>query len=220
MRLLLCFSLLLVSAITLAQTRYVTDEISVPLRKGKGTEFKIVHKGLTSDTEVTLIRFDRASGWSQVKTEDGTTGWMPARFLVKEPTAGVLLSQSQESMTTLTQKNTGINEENRLLKEQIQQLQTQLSTVTGQAKEAKATLAYNEKVHSESLQIQKHRDQLLKNSLEKDTALSQLESEVDRLRKSERNQFFLYGVLAILLGAFLNILLPRLKQQKRHSEWV
>jgi SH3 domain protein len=46
-----------------------------------------------------------------------------------------------------------------------------------------------------------------------------LKAEVEVLENSQRNQFFLYGVITLFLSVVLVALIPRLKPKKRLSEW-
>eukprot|EP00903_Cladosiphon_okamuranus_P004445 g4443.t1 len=57
------------------------------------------------------------------------------------------------------------------------------------------------------------RSQLLQNELDLRVA------EIDRLKESEVKAFFLYGAGAVIAGAFLAIILPRLKPRRSQSEW-
>ena len=41
----------------------------------------------------------------------------------------------------------------------------------------------------------------------------------DRLSKSQRNTWFLYGAFAILLGALLTSIIPRLVRRKNYNGW-
>ena len=57
--------------------RTVTGSV-VNMRAGPGTGFDVVGQ-LTEGARAELLSV--AGGWSEVRTEDGTTGWMASRFL-------------------------------------------------------------------------------------------------------------------------------------------
>lgn len=54
------------------------DGSVVNVREGPGTEFGIV--GQLAEGQRAEVLFER-DGWAEVRAEDGTTGWMAARFL-------------------------------------------------------------------------------------------------------------------------------------------
>ena len=68
------------SAITAAQTRYVTDDFKVMLRTGPSVQNKIVDS-LNSGTRLEVLREDAGNGHSQVQTSSGKIGYVLTRFL-------------------------------------------------------------------------------------------------------------------------------------------
>jgi SH3 domain protein len=64
-----------------ADIRFVSPSIEVPVRRGQGTEYKIL-KLVKDGDRVELLKVNDA--WAQVKVGSGTIGWMPKRFLSTE----------------------------------------------------------------------------------------------------------------------------------------
>jgi SH3 domain protein len=88
MRALLIFVLVLFAAApSAAQTLYVSDMLTVPLRSGPSTAHRILHRGLPSGTELTRLGEDAAAGFTRVRTATGTEGWLETQYLVNEPIA-------------------------------------------------------------------------------------------------------------------------------------
>ena len=90
---------------------------------------------------------------------------------------------------------------------------TQIKTKYEQLQQAYNTLDTELAVHKQQLQELTTELQL------QQTALDVLEAENQKLRESERNTFFIYGICAVLSGALLTLLIPRLRVKKRYSEW-
>lgn len=65
-----------------AAPAWVKGEIRLNLRSGAGTEFKIIGSVKTGD-EVNVLSTTKK--WTQVRTADDKTGWIPAGYLENEP---------------------------------------------------------------------------------------------------------------------------------------
>jgi len=79
--------LALLSPFALAATQYISDELTVPLRRGASNAHKIIHAGLPSGTPLEVIGEDKDAGFTQVRLQNGTEGWVPTQYLVAEPVA-------------------------------------------------------------------------------------------------------------------------------------
>lgn len=116
-----------------AQTRYVTDQWSLPVRSGPGTDRKIF-TFLKSSDRVQVIANEEE--WSQVALSDGREGWVLSRYLTVEKPNKLALAELQtqhSSLSTqaadLTQENTQLKSENTGLKERVQSLESELSAL-------------------------------------------------------------------------------------------
>ena len=105
-RLILLLSLIYASGPLYAsdQIRYISDSFFVPLRVGPSNSHRIVHRGLKSGTQVTLLNIDKDKKFSQVRLGDGQTGWLPNRTLQAQPSAASQMAQLTEQLN-LTQPN-------------------------------------------------------------------------------------------------------------------
>ncbi|MBC7985016.1 MAG: TIGR04211 family SH3 domain-containing protein [Candidatus Obscuribacterales bacterium] len=85
-----------------AATQYITDQLTVPLRRGPSNGHKIIHAGLPSGTPLEIVSEDKASGFTQVRTMSGTDGWVPSQYLVVEPSARDRLTAAGKRVESLT----------------------------------------------------------------------------------------------------------------------
>lgn len=105
---------LLLAATARASTMYVQPSSEIPVRRGQGTEFKIV--SIVKDgTAVQYI--GEKNGWAEVKLGNGKQGWILKRYLSPTPP----LSQQVEQLT----------EEKETLAAEVATLQGQLDELTG-----------------------------------------------------------------------------------------
>jgi SH3 domain protein len=80
------WSCLLFTVAAHGQTRYVSDKLSVELRRGPSTEYLIL-RNLDSGSAVEVLE-QNSEGYSRVRVPDqGTEGWVLTRFLSTETSA-------------------------------------------------------------------------------------------------------------------------------------
>jgi len=84
-----------------AETRYISDVLHVPLRSGPSSEHRILHWGLRSGTALEVLGEDASAKFTQVRTGDGTEGWVPSQYLVNEPIAQDRLKAAQAQIERL-----------------------------------------------------------------------------------------------------------------------
>lgn len=83
----------------LAQEAWVVDkEVSLTLRTGAGTQYRIIDNLTTGDVATILAREE---GWTKVRTADGKEGWVSAGFLQASPPAQVELERMERDTEEL-----------------------------------------------------------------------------------------------------------------------
>ncbi len=85
-------------------TGWVTDQLSVTVRTGKGPEYAIV-KVLGSGTAVRVLERDPETGYARVRTPGGEEGWMLARYLMQQPAARERLPALEARVAELEAEN-------------------------------------------------------------------------------------------------------------------
>lgn len=99
------FMTLLVGAVAvptyeaMAQERaWVRGEIRLNLRSGPGTKYRILAGVATGDG---LSVLTRGEGWTQVRMQDGTEGWIPEGYLEPTPPPTIRLEQLESEVASL-----------------------------------------------------------------------------------------------------------------------
>jgi len=192
-----------------AQTAYVSDQLEITMRTGPAVKNKIT-KMLKSGDSVQVIK-ENPNGYTEVKTEDGRSGWVLKRYLMDAPSArtrlqeleaGELALQAQQlEIDTLRTKAGSSAEYAQSLELSNADLKAELKKVRQVAAD---TLAINEK--NQALAVE------LKQAKSTQTSL-QLENE--RLKGNTEQAWFLRGAGVILLGMFLGLLIPKLRFKKK-----
>ncbi|MBA3614153.1 MAG: hypothetical protein H0W49_14835, partial [Nitrospirales bacterium] len=69
-----CLGLTTQSLAAVGDVNYISDVVTVPLRSGPTTAHRILHRGLPSGTQLTILGTDEEAGFTQVRTNDGMEG--------------------------------------------------------------------------------------------------------------------------------------------------
>ncbi|NIR59704.1 MAG: TIGR04211 family SH3 domain-containing protein [Gammaproteobacteria bacterium] len=202
-----------------AETRYVSDRIEVTLRTGQSTQHK-VRRTLMSGTEVELLETDSDTGYSRVRTEDGTEGWMLTRYLARLPSARDRLAVVEKRLAELKMANrelearldelaaerARLTEANDRLAEARDRLQGEVETIRRNARDALDIVDENERLERGHAALEER--------------VRELEHEAEALRSRTRRDWFLTGAGVLAGGLALGLVLPRLRRRRGlWGEW-
>lgn len=203
----------------MAETVYVTDELSINMRTDKGNQFRI-KKVLKSGTRLEILKVD-PSGYSLVRADGGVNGWVLSRFLSKTPIAREQVKRSQ----ALAEK---LQKEKQQLLEELNQFKKD-KTVLSQSEERllqanqKLTTEVNKlrKIAARPMQLEednkKLRDELLKNEAQSRL----LKQEHQSLLDAREKEWFMAGAGILFGGILLGLILPKLRSNpnRRRQNW-
>ena len=217
----LCLSLLLLalSPSLFAETRYISDEFRVPLRETPCSRCTILHRGLKTGLKLTFI--ESADGWSHIRTPGGMEGWIENQYIVPQPIARDRIARYKKQNEALNSSNAKLKTQVTELQANNQQLDGRLSTVSDDNEAVSRELADIKVVSANALNLKVQNQQLLEDNGMLQSKIDVLSAQNKQLESSQTQKSFLYGAIAVFLGALLSILLPRLKRKRRgHSEWA
>ncbi|PLX61540.1 MAG: TIGR04211 family SH3 domain-containing protein [Sedimenticola selenatireducens] len=201
-----------------AESRYVTDQFKVTLRSGESATHKITRM-LPSGYQVELISSNPDNGYSLVKTQDGTTGYILTRQLMPIPSARdrlvaaeAKLAELQEAPGLLSAKLSKLQDDYKALSGQHQKLQQEKQALDDELQSIKRTAANAVRISNE------------RNDLRKQVAT--LTREAEELKQTNRElgndsaqRWFLIGGVVVVGGIILGLILPSLRVRKRKSSW-
>lgn len=211
----LFFSLALFAAAGIAQTttRYVTDQLSINLRRGAGNQYRIT-KLLEAGTRVEVLE-KTGDGWTLVRTADGEEGYVVSRFLADTPAARDRLAAARRRLDRLEKTNAELREELGQALEGSEEL--------GRLK--KELIAENESLRDELQEIKAasaNAVRLNKENKEFRERLLALQSELEQLRHENktlksRREGMKIGALLIAAGIVIGLILPLFRNRRRGS---
>ncbi|MEM8984653.1 MAG: TIGR04211 family SH3 domain-containing protein [Pseudomonadota bacterium] len=205
----------LISAATLAETRYVTDDFEVMMRRGPTLQNAIT-RVLTSGTAVEELERDEETGYSRVRTSGGTEGYVLTRFLMSEPAAREQLATLRARVESLRGQSGDQGRQLDDLKQQDTANRQQIQRLEAENGELQRELAEIRRVSAETLRINSENTRLRESLSEADISLATLEQENDRLARRREQNWFLIGAAVLALGIILGIVAPRLSGSRRN----
>jgi SH3 domain protein len=216
-KLLLALLIAVLSFPAQSATVYISDALTVPMRRGPSTGHKILHAGLPSGTQLEIISEDKAAGFTQVRTQNGTEGWVPTQYLVQEPVA-------KDRLAAATRRVQSLESEVKTLRENLQQARgtsnesqrtnTQLSKQTEQLQ---AELAEIRRVSATSIAHFEENKQLKTLTTELQSQNLQLTERVRQLERNTLMRSLLAGGALVLAGLILG---AWIKSRPKRSTWA
>lgn len=216
-RTLIILALLIGANPVLAETRYVSDQLEITLRKGKSTQQKIIAM-LKSGTPLEVLRVDEDAGYTKVKTTSGKTGWVLTRFLMREPSARRQLSSMKAKLASLELKTRQRQNQFGELESSKNSLQQNVTRLQNENRKLSRQLAEIQRTAASALAIDKENKTLKTRIVETERDLQAVRLENETLRDRTARDWFLAGAIVVIGSMLLGILLTRIRW-KRKSNW-
>ena len=211
-------TLISLTSVANAATVYVTDSIKYTLRKDENNRSKILRM-VSSGTPLTVLNKDISTGYTFVRTANGTEGYILYRHVKKNPTHRWYLEKANKKLETLEadfdlakQELTQIVNNNDQTLSSNQNLSTERDTLSQELTELRQTAA-------NAIQLKRQRDQLQARVISVERELQQVKRKNQTLEDSANQDWFLYGGILSLFGVMLGFILPKLSWRKRTSNW-
>lgn len=214
--LLLCFCGTIGPA--LAETRYVTDKSQIMLRKGESTKHKII-RSLPSGDAVEELGSNESSGYSQIRTEDGTTGYVLTRQLQDEPAARERLAAMEARLAELQQAPDQLASKLADLKTAHEALQLDHQDLAAEKARIEQELASIKHASANVVLITEERSELRRRVADLTRQVADLEQENQDLKNQTTQRWFLIGAGVVTGGILIGLILPHLRLRRRKNAW-
>ncbi len=202
---------------TWAETAYISDKLTVPVRSGPTKGHRIVHHGLPAGTKMEILQRDDGSEFVEIVTVGGTKGWVRGQYLTAQPiardrlrAAAAQIAQLEKNLarekSALANAQAAGNESSKTSAQLTKQL-----TDTTEKLEALQEISKNAVAEHTENQKLKELNARLREELE------DINEERDQLRSNVQQRWLMFGGGLVLLGLLLGILL---KARPRRSAWT
>jgi SH3 domain protein len=209
---------LLLPAYVLAEQFYVSDELALDLRGGRGNEYRILRM-LPAGTPVAVL--EEEAGWTRVNAL-GLEGWVLTRLLTTELPARQRVVNAEATAQRLSQENARLRRELQELRGQHERLENEstvmrrdLETLLRDHRALAASAAEPHRLLEENQRLTQQVGELSERSEQ-----YQLENAV--LRTDVQRDWLIAGAVVLGSGLLLGLILPSLLRYRgrRRSEWA
>jgi SH3 domain protein len=220
---LLSFSCLALTTQPLAavgDVNYISDVLNVPLRSGPSTAHRIIHRGIPSGTQLTILATDEEAGFTQIRTASGTEGWVTSQYLIGEPIARVKLAAAEKRLQGLKaeidkerETRASIQAEHKETEATNRTLNSQVQALAKELEELKRISADPINEHALNVELTQQNTRLL-------GEVDELSSMTRRLKDNVQLEWLLYGGGLVLIGLLLGVAIKaRPRQQTSYSRY-
>jgi SH3 domain protein len=201
-----------------AETRYITDQAEITLRTGESTRHRIIQV-LSSGTPVEVLGADDDSGYSRVRTQDGTTGYVLTRQLMSEPSARDRLAAMEQRLNELQQAPDQLAAQLSQLQSAHEELTRDYDELQREKGRLEEDLAMIRHASANVVQISEERSELRKNVADLARQVAHLQQENGDLKNQTTQRWFLIGAGVVVGGILIGLILPHLRFRRRKSSW-
>jgi SH3 domain protein len=209
---------MLFGAAATGQTLYVSDQLVITLRSGPSTQNSII-TNLVSGDSVEVLETDSGDGYTQVRAESGTEGWVLTRYLIERPVAQDRLviaerdlAEAEVQIATLDSTLESMAAELEIATRRLGEAETANSTLT-------IDLADIREASENVLSVRDQNESLRRRLNERDEQVEMLSIENAQLRSRATRDWFIAGGGVLIAGIVVGLIVPRLRRPRRRSEW-
>lgn len=211
-------SCILISALSFsaqAKTQYVSDHLVITVRTGQGAQFQII-KTLESGEHVEVLEMTD-TGYTKVKTSDGTEGWVRTQYLAEEPVASEKLGRLQAQLLKTRTALKTIKDSYAALSKEYKEISQNQSTLSTDKKQLDSELARLNEVAKKPILLDKQNRELQQKNVTLEKDLQRLNQENHSLKDRSQREWFIAGALVLFGGLILGLVIPKLRSRKTSS---
>ena len=200
-----------------AATLYISDELTVPLRRGPSNGHKIINAALPSGLALEVLGEDSGAGFTQVRTPNGIEGWVPTQFLVNQPVAKDRLAAATKRVEALEAQLKSVRDNYQDVRGARTEIEGKASELSKENQRLQTELAEIRRVSATAITQFEENKQLKTSNASLQTQVTQLSEEVHDLKRNVMLRWLLSGgglvVLGLAIGAWI-------KSRPKRSTWA
>jgi len=199
-----------------AETLYVSDELEIQMRTGKGNQYRILRM-LPSGTRLDVLEHDKDDGYSKVRLSGGVEGWVLSRFLMKQPAAREQLADAEKKVARLELENRKLSTALGEVKEAKGSTEKERGELDQQNRKLSQELEAIRRTASSALAIDAENKELKSRIIAYERQLQTLQQENTGLKDRTARDWFMVGAGVIILGMIIGLIIPRIRWRKKSS---
>ncbi len=198
--------------------RYVSDQLTIPMRSGPTSQNRII-KFLPSGTMLTVLGASDDGNYLNVENETGKQGWVEVKRLMDHPAARQRIVAVNKKLALAYQSINQLKKDIAGLKQHQQQTETQYKTLKSKKKSLQGKYDDLRVTASSSIILSRSNKQLQSELDQAQSSESAMEKENQRLRDNVMQNWFLIGAGVSLGSLILGLLLTRINWKRKRNSW-
>lgn len=209
-----CLLILGFAPAAIAESVWVSDQFEVMLRTGPSTS-NAIERMLKSGTALEVVERDTDAGYSKVRTQAGTEGWVLTRYLMGEPSAREQLARLTSRLTSASAEGSSLTSQLNAIRGEYDTASRQIKTLERDKAGLESELAEIKRTAANVLSINNQNKGLREQLAAAETRAAALEQQNRELSGQTTRYWFMTGALVLVVGMILGIWLPRIRWQRR-----
>ena len=206
------------SAPVAAAPGWVSDTLFVPVRSGAGNEYRIVHRGLKTGTQLEIIAMEEGADWAQVRIGD-IEGYINAQYVVRTPPAMIRLEQLEKQHEQARKQLDEARQQVSALTSERNQLPADNKRLGGELNVQSEQVSKLEDIAADPIRLARANRELNEELSRLRTELNTVAAENSMLRGDKTSSMWLAGA-SILIGGWLIGWLMRSRSSRARSSWA
>jgi SH3 domain protein len=199
---------------------YISDVVNVPLRSGPSTAHRILHSGLPSGTHLTVLATDDEAGFTKVRTDGGTEGWVTSQYLIGEPIARVKLTAAEKRLQSLKAEIDKEREARASIQAEYKEAEANNHKLNSQVQDLAKELAELKRISADPIKEHARNVELTQQNTRLVSEMGELSSTVRRLENNVQREWLLYGGALVLIGLLLGVAIKARPRQTSYSRYT
>ncbi len=208
-------STLTYSASAIAQDKYVTDILRITLRTGPGNANKII-RTLHSGAKLEILE-ETDTGYTMVRMEDQTEGWVRTQYLQDDPVARNLIEKATATTQRLKEELSKLKIKTKNLSSTKSELESERNKLLNTKTDLEKENRHFSKIASRPIELDNDNKKLKKLNVTLEHDLQRLTQENQILKERDSRTWFIAGALVLIFGMMIGIIIPKIKWKKKSS---
>lgn len=197
-----------------AESAWVSDEFEIMLRTGPSTS-NAIQLMVSSGTELEVLGRDDEAGFTQVRTQGGTEGWVLTRYLMSEQSAREQLTALTSQLTDAASEGSSLNSQLAAIRGEYNAAERRIASLEADNSRLEQELTDIRRTAANVLAIDSQNEELRQDLMDAGIRVDTLEQQNRELTSQTRRYWFMTGALVLVVGIILGLWLPRIRWQRR-----
>ena len=210
----ICLVCLFAANLASAESAWVSDQFEITLRSGPSTS-NAIDRLLRSGTQLEVLERDSETGYTRVRTNAGTEGWVLSRFLMDEASAREQLAMLTGQLTDANLTGSSLQSQLGAIRGEYDSASRSITSLEGENRRLEQALGEIKRTAANVLSINKQNQDLREQLAAVEIQAATLEQHNRELSGQTTRYWFMAGAVVLIVGMMLGLWLPRIRWQRR-----